>query len=361
MQEILDYTFWNNKVETYLIALGIFILGFFIAKIFKKVFLAQFKKWSEKTETSIDDFIVRGIEIAVLPLLFYAVFYIAITTLNLSDKLVKALNIATIIVVTFYVIRIITSSVKFALNSYIYKQEKGEERVKQMRGITTIFTFLIWAFGIVFLIDNLGYNVSSVIAGLGIGGIAIALAAQTVLKDLFSYFVIFFDKPFEIGDFLNVGDKVGSVEYIGIKTTRLRSLSGEQLVFSNTDLVDSRIHNFKRMERRRVVFKLGVIYQTKSKQLAEIPSLVKGIIEEQENVTFDRGHFAAYGDFSLNFEFVYYIMSSDYVVYMDTHQKINLKIYDEFEKRKIEFAYPTQTLFMNKENENENIKSEIAE
>jgi len=203
--------------------------------------------------------------------------------------------------------------------------------------------------GIVFLMDNLGFNISAVVAGLGIGGIAIALAAQAILGDLFSYFVIFFDRPFEVGDFINVGDKVGTVEYTGIKTTRVRALSGEQLVFANTDLTNSRIHNFKKMEKRRVVFKLGVVYQTLADTLAEIPNLVKEIIEKQPDTTFDRGHFATYGDFSLNFEFVYFVLSSDYVKFMDTQQRINLEIYKEFENRGIEFAYPTQTLFVNKE------------
>jgi small-conductance mechanosensitive channel len=220
--------------------------------------------------------------------------------------------------------------------------------------MTVLINIVVWVIGIVFLMDNLGFDISAVIAGLGIGGIAIALAAQAILGDLFSYFVIFFDRPFEVGDFIVVGDKVGSVEYTGIKTTRVRALSGEQLVFSNTDLTNSRIHNFKKMERRRVVFKLGVVYQTPSEKLAEISTLVKEIIEKQEDVIFDRGHFSAYGDFSLNFEFVYYVMGSDYVQYMNTQQKINLEIYDEFEKREIEFAYPTQTLFINKENEASN-------
>jgi len=197
--------------------------------------------------------------------------------------------------------------------------------------------------------DNLGFNISAIVAGLGIGGIAIALAAQAILGDLFSYFVIFFDRPFEVGDFITVQDKVGTVEYTGIKTTRVRALSGEQLVFSNTDLTNSRIHNFKKMQERRVVFKLGVIYQTPASQLEQIPKIVRGIIEKHNDVRFDRGHFATFGDFSLNFEFVYFIIGSDYVKYMDTQQSINLEVYREFENRKIEFAYPTQTLFVNKE------------
>jgi len=223
--------------------------------------------------------------------------------------------------------------------------------LRQINGITLIFNFIIWVVGFVFLLDNLGFEISAVIAGLGIGGIAIALAAQAILGDLFSYFVIFFDRPFEIGDFVNLGGEfVGTIEYIGIKTTRIRSLSGEQIVASNTDLTNSRVRNFKRMERRRVVFKLGVIYQTTAEQLEEIPKIVREIIESKEDTVFDRGHFAAYGDFSLNFEFVYFIIGPDYVKYMDTQQKINMEIYRTFENKGIEFAYPTQTLFVSKEN-----------
>lgn len=167
---------------------------------------------------------------------------------------------------------------------------------------------------------------------------------------MFSYFVIFFDKPFEIGDFIVVGDKMGVVEYVGIKTTRIRALSGEQLVFSNTDLTNSRVHNFKKMERRRIVFKLGVIYQTPAEKLKAIPQMVKDIIVKQTDAEFDRGHFASFGDFSLDFEFVYYVSGADYAKCMDIQQAINLSIFEIFEREKIEFAYPSQTLFVNKVN-----------
>src|SRR3546814_878321 len=145
--------------------------------------------------------------------------------------------------------------------------------MRQNRGIMFILNVVIWIFGLVLLLSNLGYDVTAIVAGMGIGGIAIALAAQTILGDLFSYFVIFFDRPFEIGDFIVVDDKSGTVEYVGIKTTRLKSLGGEQLVFSNTDLTNSRLHNYKRMERRRIVFKLGVVYETPEKKLKLIPEI----------------------------------------------------------------------------------------
>jgi len=353
MQNFLNQSFYGNTVYNYAVALGIFILGIIILKIFKKIILSRLKKWSEKTATTVDDFLVGGIEKSVVPVLYLIIFYFALKSLTLPAKTVDIIDKALIILATFFFIRVITSTLKYSLNSYVKRKSPGEEdverRLKQINGITLIISFVIWSVGFVFLLDNFGFKISAVIAGLGIGGIAIALAAQAILGDLFSYFVIFFDRPFEIGDFINLGGEfVGTIEYIGIKTTRIRSLSGEQIVISNTDLTNSRVRNFKRMERRRVVFRLGVIYQTTSQQLADISKIVRTIIEEQTDAAFDRGHFQSYGDFSLNFEFVYYVLGSDYNKYMDIQQSINLKVYEEFEKRGIEFAYPTQTLFMSK-------------
>ncbi|MBK7630482.1 MAG: mechanosensitive ion channel family protein [Ignavibacteriales bacterium] len=351
MQELLNYTIFENTVLKYLIALGIFIGGIVIVFIFKKYILSRLKKWADSTSTSIDDLLVRAIEKSLVPVFYLGVFYVSIKSLILSPNFEKGINIAVTIVITFLVVKTIVSSINLSLQSYFKKADDSDEREKQIKGIRGIVNLTIWAIALVFLLDNLGIKITAVVAGLGIGGIAIALAAQAVLGDLFSYFVIFFDKPFKIGDFIIVGDKVGVVEYTGIKTTRIRALSGEQIVFSNTDLTNSRVHNYKKMERRRVVFKLGVIYQTSFEKLKLIPKIVKDIIEKQEDANFDRGHFANYGDFSLNFEFVYYVNGSDYNKYMDIQQSINFTIYEAFEREGIEFAYPTQTLFVNKVNE----------
>ncbi len=363
MHDLLNQTYFGNTVLTFITALLIFIIGIVVINIFKKIILSRLKKWAERTETSLDDFLIRGMEKAVIPLLYFGAFYLAVRTLALPSKAEMLLNTISVILITFLALRVLSSFIRYSLGIYVRKKGAGEARQKELKGITTILTLIVWALGLVFLLDNLGFKVASVIAGLGVGGIAIALAAQAVLGDLFAYFVIFFDRPFEIGDFIICGDKMGAVEYIGLKTTRLRSLGGEQLVFSNKDLTDSRIHNYKRMERRRIVFKLGVVYQTKAEQLKDIAALVRKIIEEQKDTTFDRGHFASYGDFSLNFEFVYYVLSPDYNKYMDTQQAINLRIYEEFEKRGLEFAFPTQTLFLNKENWNgsESANSRLTE
>ena len=351
MQKIFNYSIFGNSVYNYLIALGIFIGGIVIVFIFKKYILSRLKRWAESTSTSIDDLLVRAIEKSLIPVFYFGIFYMSLHTLILSPDFKKGLSIAAIILITILIVRTIISAINHGLRTYLKKSNDSEEREKQIKGIRGIVNLAIWAIALVFLLDNLGFKISAVVAGLGIGGIAIALAAQAVLGDLFSYFVIFFDKPFKIGDFIIVGDKVGVVEYTGIKTTRIRALSGEQIVFSNTDLTNSRVHNYKKMERRRVVFKLGVVYQTPSRKLKMIPQIVKEIIENQDDTVFDRGHFASYGDFSLNFEFVYYVTGSDYNKYMDIQQSINLTIFETFEKEEIEFAYPSQTLFVNKVNE----------
>ncbi len=215
--------------------------------------------------------------------------------------------------------------------------------------VTIIMRQFVWSLAGIILLDNFGYKVSSLIAGLGIGGIAVAIAAQALLKDFFSYFSILFDRSFKLGDFIIVGDYMGTVEHIGIKTTRIRSLGGEQLIFSNTDLTDSRVRNYKLMEKRRVLFRLGVTYQTPLRQLKDIPKIIENIIKNAKDTAFDRAHFFSYGDFSLIFEVVFYINGSDYNKYMDIQQEINFAIKEEFEKRGIEFAYPTQTLFVTKQ------------
>lgn len=348
MNNFFNQIYYGNSVKAYLIALGSVLLAMLVIRIFKNIVLKRLKKWAEQTETTLDDFLIRGIERTIVPLLYFGTFYLAIKSLNIEQKLEKIFDIVSIIIFAFFILRTISSVVVYFLRAFMKKQGADEQKQKQFRGITTLISVIIWGLGFVFILDNFGFDVSAVIAGLGIGGIAIALAAQAVLGDLFSYFVILFDRPFEIGDFIVIADKRGTIEHIGIKTTRIRSLSGEQLVISNTDLTNSRIHNFKRLEKRRVLFQLGVVYQTSAEKLKAIPEIVKNIIISEPQAEFDRGHFATYGDFSLNFEFVYFILGSDYTQYMDIQQRINLSIYEEFEKRGIEFAYPTQTLYVNK-------------
>jgi small-conductance mechanosensitive channel len=199
------------------------------------------------------------------------------------------------------------------------------------------------------VLDNLGVNITGLVAGLGIGGIAVALALQNILGDLFASLSIVLDKPFVIGDFVVVDSLSGTIEHIGLKTTRIRSLRGEQLIFSNNDLLKSRIRNYKRMSERRIDFSFGVVYQTPLEKLKAIKKIVSDIIEKGEKTRFDRVHFKEYGDSSLNFEVVYFVTDPDYNIYMDVQEAINLEIFRCFAEEGIEFAYPTRTIFIQHE------------
>ncbi|MFC1804693.1 mechanosensitive ion channel family protein [Candidatus Omnitrophota bacterium] len=347
-QEIMEKVFLGNRVIDYLIFLLLILGGFIVVKVFKGVLLKRLKQWAEKTATTLDDFLVKLISKIVLPLAYFSVFILSLNTLALDPRFKKVIGVAWVAVLTFSAVRFLTVLINYGLNIYWIKRGKQEALKRSLNGILVVGKVAFWGLALVFFLDNIGFKISTVIAGLGIGGVAVALAAQSVLGDLFSYFSILFDRPFEIGDFIIIGDYLGTVEHVGIKTTRLRSLGGEQLVFSNTDLTNSRVRNYKRMEKRRVVFKLGVTYQTTSEQLEAIPGIIKKVIKDIKDTTFDRAHFLSYGDFSLVFEVVFYVLSSDYNVYMDKQQQINLAIKKEFESRGIEFAYPTQTIFVNK-------------
>lgn len=344
----MNQVFLGNTVQSYIVSLGIIVCSFIVIRILRSAVLHRLKKWSEKTDTTIDDFLISAIEKSGVPLLYFGAIYMATTYLIMPARVEKIFYAAMLFILTFYVLRLLTTSLKFVIYGFLRRQEDSETKEKQARGLIIIVNVVLWMLGVVFLLDNLGYDVSAIIAGLGIGGIAIALAAQTILGDLFSYFVIFFDRPFELGDFIVLDDKMGTVEYIGIKTTRLRTLGGEQLICSNTDLTNTRVHNYKRMEQRRVVFTLGIIYQSTYDVVRKVPEIVKNIVDIEPDVNFDRGHFSGFGDSSLNFEFVYYVMSADYNYYMDKQQAIYFEIFKAFEKEGIEFAYPTQTLFIEK-------------
>ncbi len=343
----MEQIFFGNTVKSYLIVVGIIVAGLLIIRIFKYVFLNWLRRKVAGTSNTLDDFLIQGLSTAFLPLLYYGVFYYALNLLELPPWLNRALDIAGMFLWTFLITRLIIFAIRYFLQNYLEKRGQ-HTAITQLRGITLIVSIVIWSLAILFFINNLGYNVATILTGLGIGGIAIALATQTILADLFNYFVLFFDRPFEVGDFIVVEDKSGTVEAIGIKTTRVRALTGEQLIFSNTDLTNSRLHNFKRMQRRRVVFTIGVTYSTPKEKLEKIPQIIQEAITQQADTLFDRAHFKSLGDFSLIFESVYFVLTDNYNRYMDIQQAINLYLYDTFNRERIEFAFPTQSMIVQK-------------
>ncbi|MBN2407774.1 MAG: mechanosensitive ion channel family protein [Elusimicrobia bacterium] len=345
LHDLMNTKYLNNSVSAYINFITLFLVLLVCIWIIKSVLLKKFKAWAEKTSNKIDDFIYHAVRKNLLPLLYLGAFYLSIQYLDVFEPVEKLIDIASFILFAVFGVRFTVEIILFSLESYWLKKEEDESKKDAIKGLLTVIKIVVWSTAVIILMDNLGIKISALVAGLGIGGVAIALAAQAILGDLFSYFTIFFDRPFEIGDFIITGEFLGVVEHIGIKTTRIRSLSGEQLIFSNTDLTNSRLRNYKRMERRRVAFRIGVTYQTKLDKLEEIPPVIKDIITAIPDTVFDRTHFFSYGDFSLVYEIVYYVMGSDYNKYMDIQQEINFRIKEEFEKRGIEFAYPTQTIY----------------
>ena len=346
MFELTD-TFYGNEIKTWLIALAVAIGTLVALRLIEQVLIVRVERLTQKTNTIIDDVIIGALRKTKLLYLLIVSIFVGSIWLSLPSEvrspLWKVTIVATIIQAGIWV----STALQVWLENYSKDETDGADRMT-MNALSFLGRIALWATVLLLVLDNLGVDVTALVAGLGIGGIAIALAVQNVLSDLFASLSIVLDKPFVPGDFVVVGDMAGSVEHIGIKTTRIRSISGEQLVFSNTDLLGSRIRNFGRMQERRVVFSLGVTYQTPADKLERIPSLIKAAIESQERVRFDRSHFASYGDSALNFETVYYVESSDYATHMDILQSVNLTIYRSFATEGIEFAYPTQTLFIEK-------------
>jgi len=361
MNEILYQVYGGNTVLAYLIAMGSIVVAWVIVRLIKRRLITFLTKLSARTNTNLDDLVIQAAEKFAIPYLYLVANYSIIMQLNMSAKLSRVLTVAITFITFFYAVRLINFMIHGAV--LVYMQRKGEpaERIKQLNGILSVVKAITWAIGIVMLIDNLGYNVTTIIAGLGVGGIAIALAAQNILSDLFSYLVIFFDKPFEVGDFITTSGSSGTVEKIGIKTSHLRSPDGQQLVMPNAEMVKSVIHNYKRLERRRVVFNLSLVYTSTTDQLRKIPSILREIISSQRETTFDRAHLVSFGNYSINFEVVYYIDSADFALYMDTHHAVCLSIFDTFEKEKIEFALPTQTVLVNKEETTAEKAEEISQ
>jgi small-conductance mechanosensitive channel len=330
----------------WLIAGVVFLALFVVLRLILAVAKRQLKSFSERSKTQWDDALCKSLESTRNWFLLVVSACVALLSLGLSGF---GPIIAGVIILALLFQGGLWGQalLEFQLGRYISRRMKTDPAsATTISMVNFLAKLVLWTVVLLVALQNTGIDVTALIAGLGVGGIAIALASQHILGDLFSALSIVLDKPFVLGDFIVVGDLMGTVEKIGLKTTRLRSLSGEQLIFSNADLLQSRTRNFKRMNERRVVFSVGVTYQTPADTLEAIPRVIREIIVSHDNVRFDRSHFKEYGDSALTFETVYYVMTADYNRYMDIHQSINLAIYRAFEKQGIEFAYPTHTIFI---------------
>jgi small-conductance mechanosensitive channel len=230
--------------------------------------------------------------------------------------------------------------------NYFFNQvlSRGADAAKTtvLKAVALVSKLTLWLGVLLLMLDNFGVNISTLIAGLGLGGLAVALGVQKIMGDIFASLSIVMDKPFVLGDFIAVGDYMGTVEDVGIKTTRIRSLTGERIVFSNSDLLQSRIKNYTQMRRRRVAFTIRIAYETAPEKIKLATKIIEAAIGKNGQTTFEFSRFNSFADWSLNIEAVYWVESPAYGIYMDIHEKILLTLIEEFKKSAIDFAYPMQ-------------------
>jgi len=336
----------GNSVQMYAIVIGEIIIVWILFRLFRKFIFSFLKKFTSRTASQVDDALVAAAEKFIIPYIYLAINYGIIQQLTLTLHAEHILKVAFAVITAYYFVRFINHAIHLSVLLYMERKHESAERISHLSGILIVVKALVWIIGILMLIENLGYNITTIITGLGIGGIAIALAAQNILTDLFSYFVIFFDKPFEIGDAISVNNVAGTVERIGIKTSHIRSVTGEQLIMPNTELVKSTIKNFKRLQRRGIIFKINVRYDTSEEKLKTLPQLIESIISKQQYTTFDRCHLIAFGDFGLAYEVLYFIEDADYKTYLNIQQNIHLEIIQTFSEHGIDFAFPGQQFML---------------
>lgn len=327
--------FWGNTLSRYVLSLAtfIFLLGFF--QLLQTLILKRVELLIRKTKTDVDDIIVRILQTIKPPFYSFVAFYIALRSLTVQGTAHTVVNIVLIIWATLQVILALQVAADYLFTKRVQREEHGSHKA-MLEFLKGLSRFLLWIIGLLFVLSNLGVNITSLIAGLGISGIAIALATQNILSDLFSSLVIYFDQPFSPGDFIELGDDKGTVQKIGIKTTRIRSLRGEEIVVPNKDIAAARIKNFKRLTERRVEFILHIPYDVPAEELEKIPGVVKKVVENTPNTQFERAHLHAIEDGELKFIVVYFVKKSEFNDYMDAHQAVLLGIKAAFDEAKIQ-------------------------
>lgn len=349
----LQYEALGNTLWQYMAAALAFVLVWGALKAFKRQVISKLDDLAEKTQNDFDDLVAQIIQSIGAPFYLFVSFAAAAQFINQPSWFKTAAFYVALAVVFYTVVRAIQQLIEYGFERGVKKRLQEDPRfdASAIRLLSRIAKGTVWVVAILLLLQNLGYDITALIAGLGIGGVAIAFALQNVLSDMFASLSIYLDKPFRTGDFIIVGDVLGTVKHIGIKSTRIESLWGEEIIIANKDLTEARVKNYKQMQTRRIVFRFGVTYDTPSEKLKGIPQIVKDVIGGIELAELDRAHFKEFGDFSLNFEVMYRVQSADYNAYMDVQQQINLVLKERLEKEGVAFAYPTQTLFVHAKKE----------
>ena len=344
--DFFERQYYGNDTGAWLIALAVVVGITTLLLLVQHALVRRFDTKAKRTANLWDDLAVALLKRTRFYVFLLIAVLIAIRLLRLAVVFDRWVQVVTVVFLLFQAAVWGNTAIAF----WVRRLTASRQAVADTSSATTIRALgflaqlVMWAVVVLMVMSNLGIDITALVAGLGIGGIAIALAVQNVLGDLFGALSIVLDKPFVVGDFIAIDDYMGTVEHIGIKTTRLRSLSGEQIVVANADLLKSRIRNYKRMYERRIEFGFGVAYGTSHAVLARIPGMIRAAIEGQPKARVDRAHFRGLGESSLEFQAVYFVASADYNVYMDIQQAVNLELVRQFEAEGIEFARPLHTV-----------------
>lgn len=336
----LEKIYYGNPLVVWLIAICVFVGVFLAAQLLKGIVVRRLGKSASKTLTQVDDIVVAMVRKTRPVFLAALAIYISSFLLTLPATAMRVVHL--VMVVALLVQIAVWGNTVIDLwvsRTTVRRLQNDSGSVTTVTALGYLARIVLWSLILLLALDNMGVNITTLIAGLGITGVAVALAVQNILGDLFASLSIMLDKPFVIGDFIVVDGYMGDVEYIGLKTTRVRSIFGEQIIFSNADLLKSRIRNYKRMQERRVVFNLSLTYENPHETLRAVPALVKEVINAQAHARFARTHFKEFRDFALIFEVVYFVDNADYDSYLDIQQSINLAIFECFLARGIEFAH----------------------
>ncbi len=341
---MMDRMFLGNTLGQYLVSLALFAAAMALFTVCRRLLLARLRLLAHATATDLDDIAVEILErIHAAEWMLYA-GYLATHSLDLPGRIEGVFHTAVVLALGYRTIKILQGLTSYFIKNAVLARHDDAAHRDTARNITYAANAAIWVTVALFVLGNLGFNVTSMLAGLGIGGVAVALAAQAILGDLFSAIAIYLDKPFVVGDVIVVGDMTGTVEHIGVKTTRVRSISGEMLVIANSILTSSKIKNFQHLRERRIVCRFGIVHHTPADVLKTIPDRVRVIVGRDPKARLDRVHFAAIADSSFDFEFVYHVLDADYNVYMDVNERIHLALVEAFQKEGVSFAYPTRTV-----------------
>ena len=349
----LNQTFLNNSLADYLVAVAIVGVVFGIIHVCKTWLFNLVSKLDAQFQNKWLHFAYNLISVINFPFYLAISVYLALRYLDFGNEINSYLNIIIIVIITIYLGLGINKTLESVLEVLAVDEETennngfGKLDANTADFLKMLGSLIVWIILILVILNNLGFDLASVLGGLGIAGVIIAFAMQNILSDIFAYFTIHLDKPFKKGDFIVLEQDIGGkVKHIGIKNTRLKTLHGQDLIINNRELTNARINNYANMERRRVVIKFGVAYDTPKEKLAQIPEYIKEIIDVKDITTFDRAHLREFGESSLNFEVVYFVETPNYNSYMDVHQQILLEIIDKFNQEKIRFAFPARVVYL---------------